>query len=226
MDGIIGTGFRTLISFSALLLLTRLMGKKQLGQMNIFTFITGITVGGMTAEIILHKDLMTAESFFGLALWCMLAILVEYIALKSAKARIALDGEPSILIKKGQIDEEQLRKRRLNLDDLTMLLRTNSVFSITDVDYAILEPNGDLSVLKKPEKEFITQQDMDIPPKENLYIPSEIIADGKIVVKNLAELGKSEDWLSGELAKQGISSHTDVFFAELQSDGSLYIQRR
>lgn len=226
MNEIWGVIFRTTLGFTLILVLTRVMGKKQLGQMNIFTYITGIVVGSMVGEIIIHKDVRISEGIASLVLWCFLAIIVEYIGLISTTARVILDGEPSIIIKKGKIIEKQLKKGRLNMDDLSMLLRTNKIFSILDVDYAILEPNGDLSVLKKADKEFITKQDMNIPPPISYYIPSEIIVDGKIVFRNLAELGKDQKWISGELHKQGINNIKDILYAELQIDGSLYIQKR
>lgn len=114
---------------------------------------------------------------------------------------------------------------RLNIDDLTMLLRTNNVFSITDVDYAILEPNGDLSILKKEENEPVTKKDMNIGLEVVKHIPSEIIADGKIVYKNLKELGKTKEWLNNELKNNAIDNIKDVFYAELQGDERLYIQK-
>lgn len=226
MRAVLDTSLRTVIGFFLLLVLTRMMGKKQLGQMNIFTYITGIAIGNMAGEMILHRDVKIVDGVAGLVLWCALVILVEYIGLKSATARVIMDGEPSIIIKKGQIIEEQLKKRRLNMDDLSMLLRTNDVFSILDVDYAILEPNGDLSVLKKPEKESLTKQDMGIPSEIRHYIPSEIIVDGKVVDKNLAELGLHHAWLFDALNKQAVNQPKNVLYAELQSDGSLYIQTR
>lgn len=194
--------------------------------MNIFTYITGIVIGNMAGEMILHNNIKIMEGVFSLILWCSFAIIVEYIGLKNATARVLLDGEPSIIIKKGKIIEGQLKKRRLNMDDLSMLLRVNKVFSILDVDYAILEPNGDLSVLKKADREFVTKQDMNIIPNSNYYIPSEIIVDGKVVFKNLHEIGKDQLWLLDELRLQNINQIQNVLYAELQGDGSLYVQKR
>lgn len=226
MSGFWETGVRTVVGFAALLLLTRIVGNKQLGQMNIFTYITGIVIGNMAGEMILHKDVAMAEGIIGLVLWCFLAVAVEYVGLKSAAARVLLDGEPAIVIKKGKIIEEELKKRRLNMDDLSMLLRVNNTFSLLDVEYAILEPNGEFSVMKKPERESVTRRDMNVTPQGIQYIPSEIITDGKIVLKNLTELGKDEAWLAEELSRQGISGARNVLYAELQSDGGLYIQRK
>ena len=152
------------------------------------------------------------EALAGMSLWCLLVFTIELISLKSSGARVLLDGEPTIVIKKGQIVESSLKKQRLNMDDLSMLLRLNKVFSILEVEYAILEPNGALSVMKTTP--------------EPSGMPAEIIADGKIVTKNLPELGYTRQELMDELQKQGIADIKTVLYAELQKDRSLYVQKR
>ena len=217
--------FRTILSFVILLTLTRLLGKKQLSQLTVFTYITGIVLGEMAGEIIIDKELPIIHGLTGMALWCALVVLLEYISMKSAAARVLLDDEPTIVIKNGLISEQALKRQRLNLDDLSMQLRLNQVFSITEVEYAILEPNGALTVMKKQGKDPVTKEDMNIKP-EPAGMPSEIIADGKIVGKNLTELGYSRGELDKELRKQGVTDIKSVLYAELSQDRSLYIQKR
>ena len=204
--------FRIFLGFFVLLLLTRLIGKKQLGQLNVFTYITGMAMGNMAGAMILHPQVQIRTGVLAMSIWVVLIYLVEYLSLKFGKLRNILDGQPTIVIKKGLIQHKELKKLRLNIDDLTMLLRTNQVFSITEVDYAILEPNGDLSVLHK---------NMNMR-----YLPGEIIAAGKIVEKNLKELGKTKEWLEEELKAKGINSTEEVIYAEIQSDGELYVQKK
>jgi len=181
----------------------------------------------MVSEMIMQKDVRIIDAMIAMNLWCGLVIAVELISLKSAKTRVLLDGEPAIVIKKGHIDERSLKKHRLNMDDLAMQLRLHEIFSITDVDYAILEPNGALTVMKKQEKAAVTREDMQIAPKIiKAGLPSEIIVDGKIVEKNLRELGYDRLQLDGELRKQNITDIKNVLYAELQQDGSLHIQTR
>lgn len=223
MDTII----RTLLGFALLLILTRLLGKKQLSQLTIFTYITGIALGNMAGDMIIHKDVHIIDGVIGMALWCVLVFIIEFVSLKSAKARVLMDGEPTIVIKKGLIIEKALHKQRLNIDDLSMQLRLNQVFSIQDVEYAILEPNGELTVMKKTDKEPITKEDMKIPSRPVVYgLPTEIIVDGKVVEKNLTELGYTMLQLNVALKNQGIKDIKTVLYAELQQDGSLYIQQR
>ncbi|GED70889.1 hypothetical protein BRE01_45910 [Brevibacillus reuszeri] len=140
---------KTLCGFVVILLLTRMLGKKQLSNVTFFTYVTGITIGSLTASMVIEPDTNFFEGLVSLALWAILTVLVEFLSLKSSKARVLLDGQPTLVIKKGEILEEALAQCRLNMDDLSMMLRKEDVFSIKDVAYAILEPNGQLSVMKK-----------------------------------------------------------------------------
>lgn len=137
-----------------------------------------------------------------------------------------LDGEPTIVIKKGEIMQDKLASQRLNMDDLTMLLRTNNIFSVTDVEYAILEPNGQLSVMKKQPVEQVIKKDLNIVTSTDLLLPAELIVDGLLIEKNLLETGKDKAWVYSKLKQAGINSISDVFYAELQADDSLYITKK
>jgi len=226
MHTILETSIRTIVGFLVLLLLTRILGKKQLGQLTIFTYITGIAMGNIAGDMVVHRDIKLIDGVTGLTIWAMLTLLTEFISLKSSKARVLLDGEPVIIIKKGEIMKNMLSSQRLNIDDLTMMLRTNNVFSIQDVEYAILEPNGQLSIFKKPDKVQVTREDLNIPASNISYLPTEIIVDGKLVKKSLLETGQTQQWLDQQLKQAGIRSVDEVLYAELQSDGSLYINKK
>lgn len=226
MHTILETSIRTIVGFLVLLLLTRILGKKQLGQLTIFTYITGIAMGNIAGDMVVHRDIKLIDGVTGLTIWAMLTLLTEFISLKSSKARVLLDGEPVIIIKKGEIMKNMLSSQRLNIDDLTMMLRTNNVFSIQDVEYAILEPNGQLSIFKKPDKVQVTREDLNIPASNISYLPTEIIVDGKLVKKGLLETGQTQQWLDQQLKQAGIKSVNEVLYAELQSDGSPYINKK
>ncbi|MDF2546183.1 MAG: hypothetical protein K0R93_1081 [Anaerosolibacter sp.] len=226
MHSIFVTVVRTLLGFTVLFLLTRILGKKQIGQLTHFTYITGIALGNIVGDMVVHRDIKLIDGLVGVILWALLTFLLEYISLKSSKARVLLDGEPMIVIKKGKIQEKALSKSQLNIDDLSMLLRNKAVFSFANVDYAILEPNGELSVLKIPEAESPTRKDLKILAPQRLHIPTEIIVDGKVVGENLTEFSLSQDWLDSQLKSFGIKSVNDVIYAELQSDGRLYVNKR
>lgn len=140
--------------------------------------------------------------------------------------RNVIDGSPTVIIKNGELSVQALKTSKLHMDDLMMLLREQSVYSIQDVHYAILETNGQLSILKKPAEQSATKQDVkadvSIPP----HIPIEIIGDGHIIWNTMEEMNLTEEWLMKKLKKKEIQDVKDVFYAQLQPDGSLYICTR
>lgn len=218
--------FRTTLIFIVLLALTRILGKKQMSHLTFFNYITGITIGSIAANMIHESDEPFTDDFIALIWWCILTFLVGFIGLKSGKLRQIIDDQPTILIKKGEIMKRELKSNHINMDDLSMLLRNQNIFAITEVEYAILEPNGNLSIMKKPKEQQVTKSDMKIPISTLKYIPSEIIVDGKIIHKNLKELNLNENWLNSQLKKKNISSVKYIFYAEIQSDGTLFIEKK
>ncbi|OYD08617.1 hypothetical protein CHM34_06400 [Paludifilum halophilum] len=216
---------RTLASFLVLLIMTRWMGKKQMSQLTFFNYITGISIGSVAANTAFNRNTPFFEGVASLIGWTALTVVMGYVGLKSSKARIALDGEPTIVIRDGKILEKAMAAMRLNMDDLNMLLREQNIHSVQDVDHAVLEPNGKLSVIKKPEKESVTKQEMNVMTVKPLYMPTEIIVDGKVVRRNLQELNLTPEWLNVQLQQSGIRIE-DVFYAEIQNDGTLYIDKR
>lgn len=214
---------RILASFFVLLVMTLLMGKKQLSQLTFFHYITGITIGSVAASLTTDNRLPILQGIYCLVMWGGLTILMGYIALKITFARIIIEGRPAILIRRGKVDPKALSRAMLSLDDLNMLLRTAGTFDISEVDYAILEPNGQLSVLKKEDCKTVTRKDMNVPVKAAKNLPAEIIVTGKIVKKNLKTLGLNETWLEKEVKKQGYKRIEDIYYAEVASDGGLFI---
>ncbi|EGL18149.1 DUF421 domain-containing protein [Paenibacillus sp. HGF7] len=177
--------FRTATSFVALLVLTRLLGKKQVGHLTFFNYVTGITFGSTTAEIIVNRQITLLQGISSLVLWSLLTFIIALTGLRSVRAREILDGQPTILVKKGMIMEKALAKQHLNIDDLIMLLRNKDVFSPEEVEFAILEPDGKLSVLRKEELLPATKKDIKATVTPIQRIPTELIVDGKIVEKIL-----------------------------------------
>lgn len=214
---------RTTGAFAILLLLARILGRKQMSQLTFFHYITGIAFGSIAAEMAGQTDVKFMNGAIALAWWAVLTYLSSYISLKSPLGRLALDGQPAIVIKDGVLMEKEMKTLRLHMDDLMMMLREQSVFSLQDVHYAILESNGELSVLKKVQQQEATKLDVKANLSKPKYFPSELITDGKIVQKNLVELNLKEEWLLGELKKQGVGSVEQVFFAQLQTDGTVFV---
>lgn len=217
---------RTAITFVVILILARIIGSKQLSQLTFFNYITGITIGSIAASIISKANEPFLDEFIGLIFWCLLTVADSYLGMMPGKIRILLDGQPIIVIKKGKLNKKALRNARLNMEELTMLLREMNTFSVTEVEYAILETNGQLSVLKKANKQPATKEDMNIPPQAQNNMPCEIIVDGRTIYKNLEEFNLDEKWLFDQLMQQKICSPKDVLYAELQPDSSLYVERK
>ena len=202
------------------------MGKKQISQLTFFHYVTGITIGSIAGEIAGVSKTPLLDGLIAMIWWTFLTMLMSYIAFKSKKARIILDDQPTIVVYEGKIVEASLKKLRLHLNDLSMMLREQSIFSIKDVHYAILETNGQLSVLKKAGQEAATKKDVNAPAQVPKYIPTEVIAEGKITPKNLTELNLTQEWLYEQLKKQGIGNVEHVFYAEVQTDGSLHVDMK
>ncbi|MFC7063329.1 YetF domain-containing protein [Halobacillus seohaensis] len=216
---------RLAIAFLTLLLLTRLMGRKELAQMTFFNFISGIAIGSIGASLALNSTVSIRNGIIALILWSFFTIAMGFIDINSKSARKAIEGQPRILIKNGEIMESELREVRLDLDALTALLREKNAFSISEVDYAIFETSGKLSVLKKELNQPVTKSDMNIQPSVTNFSPvsTGVIFDGIINTANLKKLHLDKQWLQQQLEVSGFESVSNVFYAEVQKNGTLYI---
>ncbi|GLY12374.1 DUF421 domain-containing protein [Pseudobacillus badius] len=216
---------RLAIAFIALLALTRLMGRKEISQMTFFNFVSAISIGTIGASLAVDPSFSIRNGLIALAGWTVFTILLGFLDIKSKTARYAIVGNPMIMIRKGQIMEHALRKARLDLDSLNSLLRKKNVFSISDVDYAILETDGSLSVMKKEAKQPAAKSDVNLKQARTdvFSIPTAVISDGEINDDHLQSLNLNRQWLSRQLQSTGIHSSEDVFYAEVQKDGTLYI---
>lgn len=217
---------RAASTFFVLLLLTRLMGRKQISEITFFNYITGISMGAIAGTISLDPSTKILSGMTSLITWCALTLILGFIDIKSRRVRDLIDGTPVIVIKQGKIMEQALKKLRLDMDQLNQLLRNKDVFSVNDVEYAILETSGDLSVLLKETKQPAKKEDVSILSHTSQYpIPVQLVGDGKILEDNLKQLNLSKEWLDAQLRKSG-TTVPEVFYAELEKDGSLYIDQR
>ena len=220
---ILNISMRSTLIVVVLLILTRLLGKKQMSQLTYFNYITGVTMGSVAGDFISEVNMPVVDALASLIAICILTELNSFIALKSTSYRKVMDGDDIILIKKGKIIKPALKSCRMSVNILLMLLRQSNTFSVEEVEYAILETNGSLSVMKRQQAQPIIKSDLDIKAEKIKNLPREAISDGKIMKVNLKELNKDEEWLKNELRKNNIESVKDVFYAEVRSDGTLYI---
>ena len=213
---------RSIVAFFSLLIFTRILGKEQISQLTFFDYVLGITIGSIAGTLSTDLTSKAFPHWIGLLTWVALGFLLEIICMKSRYAAKFLEGEPTIVIMNGKIMEKALKKMQMRATDIMALLRNQGAFDLNQVEFAIMEPNGGLSVSKKAEHLPLTPKDMNIPVTSS-GISTELIYDGIIIDENLRQMNKSKKWLMNELQKHGISSEKEVFFAALNSDGSLYI---
>jgi uncharacterized membrane protein YcaP (DUF421 family) len=215
---------RAIIGFFSLLIFTRIVGKEQISQLTFFDYIVGITIGSLAGSLTTDLSSRAWPHWIGLITWSALCYLMQKISLKWRYAAKYLEGEPAIVIMNGKIMENVLRKAKYSVSDILVLLRNKEIFNLNEVAYAIIEPNGAISVLKKPEYLPLTPKDMNITVKPS-GIGTEMIYDGMVIKENLRQLNKDEKWLSKELKKHGIKDYAEVFLLTLDPGGNLYIDK-
>ncbi|WP_096271153.1 YetF domain-containing protein [Paucisalibacillus globulus] len=216
--------FRIAISFLVLFTVARILGRKEISQMTFFNFISAISIGSIAANLVANSNLSIQNGIIALVGWGVFTILMDMIDIKSKALRKVVTGDPTIIIKEGKIVHKALRSSRLDLDSLTAMLRQKNIFSIADVDYAIFETDGKLSVLPKEPKKPLTKSDMNVPNTPKVYpIPTEVISDGKVLTSNLHKLRLDLNWLNQQLNYQNINNASEVLYAQVQTDGTLYI---
>ncbi|MDN5386649.1 MULTISPECIES: YetF domain-containing protein [Bacillus] len=220
---------RLFIAFITLLVLTRLMGRKEIAQLTFFNFVSAISIGTIGASLAIDSTLSIRNGLIALFAWSAFTIIVGFLDIKFPAIRYAVEGQPVILIRKGKIMDKQLRSVRLDLDALQTLLRKKNIFSLADVDYAIFETDGSLSVLKKEAKQNVTKKDMNVQGENanpKVSHPASVITDGKVREDNLKKLNLSKQWLMDRLKETGVQHPKEVFYAEVQTDGTLYIDKK
>lgn len=215
---------RSIIAFFSLLIFAKILGKQQISQLTFFDYVLGITIGSMAATLTTDLSSRAWPHFVGLLAWALLGYAMEYITLKWRYAAKYIEGEPTIVIMNGKIMENALRKMKYTAADIMALLRNKDVFDLAQVDFAIIEPNGQLSVLKKPEYEPLTPKDMSII-KAPSGISTELIYDGVLIDQNLRQLNKTEQWVMDQLRMHEVKDVSEVFLATLTPSGSLYIDK-
>lgn len=207
------------------LILSKLIGIKIISQMNFFDFIMGVSIGSMIAKIIIDKDHVVLSGTIALIIFTLLTIATSYLNLKSYTARRIINAKTLILIENGRIIDKNMKKLSISINELMMKLREKDVFNLEDVQFAIMESNGQLSVLIKANKKSITPDDMNLKVK-SLSLINDIIIDGKIIDKNLEIAGIDQNWLQSELKRKIINNIEDIFYAGIDQNKKLIISQK
>lgn len=212
---------RSVMAAFSLLIFTRVLGKKQISQLNFFEYVLGITVGSIAASMSTNLANRALAEYVGLITWVILVLFLEVIAQKNRKLAKLITGEPIILIENGKIMEDRLAIARYSFDDLVEQLREKDVFSLSDVEFAVLETDGSLSVLKKSQVQPLTPKDLNLST-EYQGLSIELISEGQIIKQNLQQIEKDEEWLLGELKSRRISLE-QVAYGAIDTSGRIYL---
>lgn len=213
---------RSIIGFFSLIIFARVLGKQQISQLTFFDYVLGITIGSTASTLTTDLSTRAWPHWVGLLAWCLLGYLMQIITLRWRYTAKYIDGQPIVVIMDGKIMEQHLKKIRYRMSDVMEQLRSKGVFDLSEVQCAILESDGELSILKKPENNPVTLKDLKLKPEKD-GINIELIYDGQIVEQNLKDLKKDEEWLKNQLRKKGIKSYEDVFIATVNPKGDIYV---
>ena len=212
---------RSIIFIVVLIVMTRILGKKQISEISFFEYVSGITIGSIAGEVIMGLDRNIGHGVLAIAVFSSITLLVDVIALKSKRFRDLVEGTGTIFIKDGKIMEDNLKKEKYSISELDSLLRQKDVFNLADVEFAMLEPKGDLSILLKKENRPLTPKDMNLQVSGD-KVPQTIIMDGTIVNNAMSAAGKDRNWLHTELDKLGVTIE-NVFMGQVDSYGELTV---
>ncbi|MGI8387710.1 DUF421 domain-containing protein [Robertmurraya sp. P23] len=206
-----------------LFIMVKVLGKTQISQITPFDFISALVLGEFVGSAVFDPKINLLKILFGITVWGLLIYLTELTTQKSIRLRLFLEGKPSFIIHEGKLDWKELKKNHLDINQLQQLLRSKDVFSLRDVEYAILEPNGSISILKKQEADKPTYKDFNLKINKRM-VPLTIISDGEVIIEHLQESGMDYKALIKQLNERNISSVKDVAYAEWESDKDLYLQ--
>ena len=221
MQGFPEMFFDLIFGFFSLFILTKILGKTQISQITAFDFISAIVLGELLGNALYDDKIGIPQIAFVVTIWGGLMYVTELITQKFKRSRHLLEGSPVIIIKNGKLVRDEMKKNKLDVNQLKHMLRSKDVFSLDEVEYAILETDGMISVLRKSEFQTPTRKDLKLAPKP-VRLPITLINDGEIIYDNLREKNLTEEWLLNELEKQNYKLE-DIFHAEYEKDKELQI---
>ncbi|MGB4507686.1 MAG: DUF421 domain-containing protein [Syntrophomonadaceae bacterium] len=216
---------RSIIAFVTLFIFARLLGKQQVSQLTFFDYVLGITIGSIAASLSIDLESRAWPHWVGLAVWTLAVLGIQIASTKSTTAAKIFMGEPVVVISKGKLLEEAMGRMRYTTGEILEQLRNQGVFDISTVEYAVMESDGQLSVLLKPEHRPATVHDLGLAPPSG-GMSAQLIYDGQVIQENLQAAGVDEAWLAKRLREQGINNASEVFLASYHPGSQrLFIDR-
>ncbi len=216
---------RTVLLYLLVVVAMRMMGKRQVGELQPSELVTAIMISDVASIPMQNTGVPLMSGVVPILTLLAAELTVSFVSLKSRKVRRLFSGKPSVIIRHGRIDEKEMKKQRFSIDDLMEELRINGYSDISQVESAMLETNGQISVIPKTFSRPVTVADLELDVDEEL-VPHTVIFDGEIDLKELENSGKTEEWLKNQLSANGIEKAEKVFMATIDSSGNLFVQTK
>ena len=217
--------FRTILVLIILFFITKMMGKKQISELNFFDYVVGITIGSIAADISLDIEKDMIAGIAALFIYGFISYIISFVSIKSILARRFFIGVPTVLVEKGKIIESGLKKSKIDVNDLLMEARENGYFNLDEIDYALMEVNGNISFLPKEKEKPVTKRDMKIKcSNEGLTVNA--IIDSKYMVNNMKAINKDKEWLDHELKVNGYDNYDNILLATIDNNYKVTIYEK
>ena len=218
------TFFRSIVLYIIVLIVMRLMGKREIGQLQPFELAISIMIADLATIPMTEIGIPIFNGIIPILGLLLMHLIISIINLKSLKGREIICGKPTILIYRGKIDEKALKKERFTINELQEKLRGNNIVNLGDVEYAILETSGEVTIIQKPEKRGTIPEDFNIKPDYE-GVPYDLVIDGKIMNKNLKSIGKNYSWLKKQVEKFGIKPE-EALVVTIDGKGQIFCQKK
>lgn len=225
MSDFLNICFRTILVLVILFFITKMMGKKQISELNFFDYVVGITIGSIAADISLDIEKDMIAGIAALFIYGFISYIISFVSIKSILARRFFIGVPTVLVEKGKIIESGLKKSKIDVNDLLMEARENGYFNLDEIDYALMEVNGNISFLPKEKEKPVTKKDMKIKcSNEGLTVNG--IIDGMYMVNNMKAINKDKEWLDHELKVNGYDNYDNILLATIDNNYKVTIYEK
>ena len=225
MSDFLNICFRTILVLIILFFITKMMGKKQISELNFFDYVVGITIGSIAADISLDIEKNMIAGIAALFIYGFISYIISFVSIKSILARRFFIGVPTVLVEKGKIIESGLKKSKIDVNDLLMEARENGYFNLDEIDYALMEVNGNISFLPKEKEKPVTKRDMKIKcSNEGLTVNA--IIDSKYMVNNMKAINKDKEWLDHELKVNGYDNYDNILLAMINNNYKVTIYEK
>ena len=225
MSDFLNICFRTVLVLIILFFITKMMGKKQISELNFFDYVVGITIGSIAADISLDIEKNMIAGIAALFIYGFISYIISFVSIKSILARRFFIGVPTVLVEKGKIIESGLKKSKIDVNDLLMEARENGYFNLDEIDYALMEVNGNISFLPKEKEKPVTKRDMKIKcSNEGLTVNA--IIDSKYMVNNMKAINKDKEWLDHELKVNGYDNYDNILLATIDNNYKVTIYEK